>query len=98
MTELTQACADLRAWLPEAAVLITQPDTQPAIGRTAPHSTRYLYIEAAMTGRIPFPAAIASAERGLSHYPLAEVHLIRIHDAREAGIYPLPLPPAAALK
>ncbi|HTK96241.1 MAG TPA: hypothetical protein VL382_11455 [Terriglobales bacterium] len=66
--------------------------------RTAPHSTRYLYIEAAMTGRIPFPAAIASAERGLSHYPLAEVHLIRIHDAREAGIYPLPLPPAAALK
>jgi hypothetical protein len=38
MTDLTEACADLRAWLPVAAALITQPDTQPSIGRTAPHS------------------------------------------------------------
>jgi hypothetical protein len=38
MTDLTEACADLRAWLPVAAALITQPDTQPAIGRTQPGS------------------------------------------------------------
>jgi hypothetical protein len=66
--------------------------------RVSPTSPRYLYIEAAMTARIPFEAAVASAERGLARFPLAEVHLIKIHDAREAGIYPLPLPPAAALR
>jgi hypothetical protein len=38
MTDLTEACADLQAWLPVAAALITQPDTQPAIGRTQPGS------------------------------------------------------------
>lgn len=38
MTGLAEACADLRAWLPVAAALITEPDTQPSIGRTQPHS------------------------------------------------------------
>jgi hypothetical protein len=38
VTDLTEACADLQAWLPVAAALITQPDTQPAIGHTQPHS------------------------------------------------------------
>jgi hypothetical protein len=38
MTDLTEACADLRAWLPVAAALITQPDTQPSIGHTKPGS------------------------------------------------------------
>lgn len=36
--DLAQACADLAAWLPAAAELITQPDTQPLEGRTQPGS------------------------------------------------------------
>jgi len=47
MTGLAEACADLRAWLPVAAALITQPDTQPSIGRTQPHSTPPWNAEAA---------------------------------------------------
>jgi len=38
VTPLDEACADLTAWLPVAAALITQPDTQPPIGRTKPGS------------------------------------------------------------
>jgi len=38
MTGLAEARADLQAWLPVAAALITQPDTQPSIGRTQPGS------------------------------------------------------------
>ena len=39
MTALAEACADLEQWLTVARELITQPDTQPAAGRTAPSST-----------------------------------------------------------
>ena len=35
---LTEACPDLQAWLPILADLITEPDTQPSIGRTQPGS------------------------------------------------------------
>ena len=38
MTALAEARADLIAWLPVAAALITEPDTQPHVGRTQPGS------------------------------------------------------------
>lgn len=60
--------------------------------RVARGTSRYLYIETAQTARISFEAAVASAERGLARFPLSEVRLVKIHEAREAGIYPLPLP------
>lgn len=62
--------------------------------RLTPTASRYLYFETAMTARISFEAAIASAQRGMSRYPAAEIRVVKIHEAREAGIYPLPLPPA----
>ena len=60
--------------------------------RVAHGSSRYLYIETALTARIGFEAAVASAERGLARFPASEARFIKIHEAREAGIYPLPLP------
>jgi transglutaminase-like putative cysteine protease len=60
--------------------------------RTARGSSRYLYIETAQTARIGFEAAVAAAERSIARYPLSQIRLIKIHDAREAGIFPLPLP------
>jgi len=60
--------------------------------RVARGSNRYLYIETALTARIGFEAAVASAERGLARFPLSQIRVIKIHDAREAGIFPLPLP------
>jgi len=60
--------------------------------RVARGSSRYLYIESAQTARIGFDAAVASAERGLARFPASQVHVIQIHEAREAGIFPLPLP------
>jgi hypothetical protein len=36
---LTEVCPDLQAWLSVLGELITEPDTQPTIGRTAPGST-----------------------------------------------------------
>jgi hypothetical protein len=38
VTPLDEARRDLEAWLPIAAALIAQPDTQPSIGRTKPGS------------------------------------------------------------
>lgn len=60
--------------------------------RLARGSSRYLYLETAQTARISFEAAAAAAERGLARYPASQVRVIKIHDAREAGIFPLPLP------
>ena len=60
--------------------------------RVARGSNRYLYIETALTARVGFEAAVAAAERGLARFPLSQVRLIKIHEAREAGIFPLPLP------
>jgi len=59
--------------------------------RLARGSNRYLYIETAQIPRLGFEAAVAAAERGMARYRLSEVRIIRIHDAREAGIFPLPL-------
>src|SRR5258706_3966288 len=47
MTDLDKEIADLTAWLPVAAALIGQPDTQPPAGRTKPGSTPPWNAEAA---------------------------------------------------
>lgn len=60
--------------------------------RLARGSSKYLYIETAMVGRAGFEAAVAAADRGLARYPASQLRVIKISDARAAGIYPLPLP------
>lgn len=60
--------------------------------RVARGSTRYLFIDAALTGRASFEAAVAAAESGLDRVSPSEMRFIRIGEARQAGIFPLPLP------
>lgn len=58
--------------------------------RLARGSTKYLYLDTALTGRANFEAATAAAERGLARYQPAEISHIRITEARRAGIFPMP--------
>lgn len=58
--------------------------------RVAKGSQRYLFIDAAMTGRATFEAAVRSADVGLGKYASAQITRIPIDEAREAGIYPMP--------
>ncbi len=58
--------------------------------RLTSHSTRYLYIETSLTGRADFETAVSTAQRGLSHVAQSDMTFIRIHEARQAGIFPLP--------
>jgi hypothetical protein len=60
--------------------------------RDAQGSSSYLYIETAITGRAPFEAALKAATNGLAKYQEKDVIRIRIEQARDAGIYPMPLP------
>lgn len=60
--------------------------------RTAHNSQRYLYLDTALTGRADFDAAVTAAERGMGHTPEAQVSMIRIDEARRAGIFPMPEP------
>jgi hypothetical protein len=60
--------------------------------RDALGSNSYLYIETAVTGRAPFEAAVKSATSGMAKYQEKDITRIRINQAREAGIYPMPLP------
>ena len=58
--------------------------------RVAEGSSRFLLIDAALTGRAKFEAAVASAERGMAgHKPSATTQIV-ISQARAAGIYPMP--------
>jgi hypothetical protein len=58
--------------------------------KTADNSEKYLYIDVALTGRVPFQNAVNSAERGLARFQSSQVTRIGISDARRAGIYPIP--------
>ncbi|PYX94423.1 MAG: hypothetical protein DMG67_01595 [Acidobacteria bacterium] len=58
--------------------------------RTAHDSQRYLYFDTALTGRADFDAAVAAAERGMGRTPEAQISMIRIEEARRAGIFPMP--------
>ncbi len=58
--------------------------------RLTRHSSKYLYVETSLTGRTDFETAAQSAERRLARTPRADITFIPIHDARQAGIYPMP--------
>jgi hypothetical protein len=59
--------------------------------RMAPESEKYLFIETALTGRASFESAVQAAELGMKRYRAAQVVRIPIAEAREVGIYPMPL-------
>lgn len=58
--------------------------------RVAHGSQKFLFIDVALTGRVAFDAAVASADKGLAKYGSSFVKRILIQDARDIGIYPLP--------
>ena len=57
-------------------------------------SSNYLYIETSMTGRATFENSVLSASRGMSKVPANKILRVDIAQARERGIYPMPLPGA----
>jgi hypothetical protein len=60
--------------------------------RDAIDSNSYIYIETAITGRAPFEAAVKAATNGIAKFADKDIIRIRVSQAREAGIYPMPLP------
>jgi hypothetical protein len=58
--------------------------------RVAQGSSRLLYIDAALTGRTTFEAAVLSGKTGLARRDAASITQINIDQARSAGIYPMP--------
>ena len=64
--------------------------------RVAPDARKYLYIETALTGRASFERAVHTADIGMKRYPASKVVRIPIAEAREVGIFPMPLPVQAA--
>ena len=52
---------------------------------------QYLYIDTSLVGRVPFESAINIAEKGLARLAPTQITRISIAEAREAGIYPMPL-------
>jgi hypothetical protein len=65
--------------------------------RVAPESDKYLYIETALTGRASFYEAVRAAALGMKRYRAAQEVRIPIAEAREVGIYPMPLALQTAL-
>jgi hypothetical protein len=59
--------------------------------KVAEKSDRYLYIDTAMTGRVSFEQAVKIADQGLARYMPSQITRISIIQAREQGIYPMPL-------
>jgi hypothetical protein len=58
--------------------------------KVAQGSSQFLLIDAALTGRATFEAAVASAQAGMARQPGSAVTRIEIASARSAGIYPMP--------
>jgi hypothetical protein len=58
--------------------------------RVATGSPKFLLIDGALTGRVSFEAAVASAENGMARRTPASTIEIMIPEARSAGIYPMP--------
>jgi hypothetical protein len=58
--------------------------------RVSQGSNQFLFIDAAMTGRLSFPAAVTSANKGLAKQPASATTKILIEDARASGIFPMP--------
>lgn len=60
--------------------------------REAQNSDTFLYLETAITGRAPFEAAVKAANTGMAKWTEKDITRIRITQARDAGIYPMPEP------
>jgi hypothetical protein len=58
--------------------------------RVATKSSKFLLIDVALTGRVSFEAAVASAEKGMARRQPSSVIQVVIPEARSAGIYPMP--------
>lgn len=58
--------------------------------RVAQGSSRFLLIDAALTGRSTFEAAVASAQAGMVRHKSSPITQIVISQARAEGIYPMP--------
>ena len=65
--------------------------------RLAPEADKYLFIETSLTGRASFDAAVQAAKAGMRRYPASKLVRIPIAEAREVGIYPMPLSYQTAL-
>jgi hypothetical protein len=65
--------------------------------RVAPESDQYLYIETALTGRAGFYEAVRAAALGMRRNRAAQEVRVLIAEAREVGIYPMPLAVQTAL-
>jgi hypothetical protein len=62
----------------------------------SPRSSKYLYIETAITGRASFEESIASAGRGVTSYKAADTLRVAVSEARSLGIFPMPAPVESA--
>ena len=58
--------------------------------RLSPKSSKYLYIETAITGRASFEDSIASAARGVATYKAADTIRVAVAEARSLGVFPMP--------
>lgn len=58
--------------------------------RVSQGSNQFLFIDAALTGRSSFPAAVSSATVGLAKQPSSATKKVLIEEARAVGIYPMP--------
>ncbi len=73
-------------------VIVLVPGHAYVAVRLAEGSSRFLYLDAALTGRATFDRSVAAATRGLAKHNASDVIRISIQEARQAGIYPMPLP------
>jgi hypothetical protein len=58
--------------------------------RSAQDGKDFLFVDAALTGRTTFEAAVASARAGMERNAPSTIRQINIQEARSAGIYPMP--------
>jgi hypothetical protein len=58
--------------------------------RVAEGSPRFMFLDAALTGRSTFDAAVLSGRTGMARHNPASVTQVNIEQARSAGIYPMP--------
>ncbi len=66
--------------------------------RVSPKSSKYLYIETAITGRASFEESIAAAARGVVSYKAADTLRVSVTEARSMGVFPMPEAPSAGTK
>ena len=60
--------------------------------RVSQKSSKYLYIETAITGRASFEESIAAASRGVASYKAADMLRVSVTEARAMGVFPMPEP------